>query len=408
MAAGVKRRVVIECGAAQTRAALLEGDDALKFWLAPARGDEAEPRAVEDGDICLGRVTSVSKALHGAFVDIGDASPAFLPFARNDSPPSEGAVAIFGVKRPPLGAKGAVLFMNWRKDASSALRAEAQAEAQTNRRPRRLGASADAAVAIARKAAPFADNIVIDGVDAAAALAIAGFESVIDDGAVFDADLGAAIDEALLQAVVLPGGARMTIEETAALVAIDVDMGAAAETSAVMINDAVNRAAAARLFRELSRRSIGGRVVVDFLPPPAAAAKRQAFAELLGGADQDLFPRRGGKLAPDGLYDLTAPRRESSLLHRATEIAGAEWPQPGRRLNLEWRAKAAIGRLERQLRDAPSRFVRLVASPDLAAYLRARPGWTVRLGERYGARFLIEEERSLGDRNFDIVEARTR
>ncbi len=404
----MKRRVVIECGAAQTRAALLEGEEALKFWVSPARGDEAVPRAVEDGDLCLGRVTSVSKPLRGAFVDIGGETDAFLPFGQKEAPLPEGAIEIFSVRRPPISAKGAVLFMNWRKDASAAMRCEAEADAQSSKQPRRLGAAADAAVAIVRKAAIFASDVVIDGSDAAAALAKAGFNPVVDDAAVFDADIGTAIDEALLQDIILPCGARMKIEETEALVAVDIDMGSAAATNAAMMHDAVNRAAAARLFRELSRRSIGGRIVVDFLPPAAALEKRKAFAELLRCADLDLFPRRGGKLAPDGLYDLTAPRREVSLLHRATEIAGADWPQPGRSLKLDWRAKAAVDRLERRLRQAPSRFIQLVASPDLAAYLRERPRWTARLRASFGARFSIEADCSLGDRNFDVVEARAR
>lgn len=407
MAVGVKRRVLIECGAAQTRAALFEGDEALKFWLSPARGDEAEPRAVEDGDVCLGRVTRVSKPLRGAFVDIGAEIEAFLPFAPKETPPPEGATEIFGVRRPPVSGKGAVLYRDWRKDASAAMRAEAEADAQDSKRPRRLGAFADAAVAIARKAAAFTDDIIIDGGDAALALAKAGFDPVADERSIVDADLGGAIDEALQQDVALPGGARMRIEETEALVAVDIDMGSAAETNAALMNDAVNRAAAARLFRELSRRSVGGRIVVDFLPP-GSPDKRRSFAEKLRTADLDLFPRRGGKLAPDGLYDLTARRREVSLLHRATELAGAKWPQPGRRPTCDWRAKAAISQLEGWLRLAPSRFARLVASPDLAAYLSERPRWTSRLVERFGARFTIEEDPGLGERSFDVVETRAR
>ena len=35
------KRLIVECGAAETRAALLKDDKVWKFWFGPARGDEA-------------------------------------------------------------------------------------------------------------------------------------------------------------------------------------------------------------------------------------------------------------------------------------------------------------------------------------------------------------------------------
>ncbi len=199
----------------------------------------------------------------------------------------------------------------------------------------------------------------------------------------------------------------MVIDETEALTAIDVDMGGLADNSRSGANDAVNKAAAGRLFRELARRAIGGRIVVDFLPPSSPRA-RSELLEWLTRADADLFPRRAGRLAPDGLFDMTAPRREASLLERATEPTGKDLVRQGRRETLDWRGKAVVFALERQLRRSPSAFFELLAGPGVAAYLNAQTTWTDRLRERYGARVTIVECKELGERRFDIAQRQTR
>ncbi len=143
MAGAVKRRLVIECGVAETRAALFDGDEAVKFWFAPARGDETTPRDVEAGDICFGKVKTVSKPLAGAFVDIGARVDAFLPLAKGETAPIEGARLIVGVKRPALASKGAVLVLAWRRGLAAAAQRAIEEDAQTGDGPRVLGSPAD-------------------------------------------------------------------------------------------------------------------------------------------------------------------------------------------------------------------------------------------------------------------------
>lgn len=408
MAGAVKRRLVIECGVAETRAALFDADEAVKFWFGPARGDETAPRAVEEGDICFGKVKTVSKPLAGAFVDIGARVDAFLPLAKGETAPIEGARLIVGVKRPALAPKGAVLVLTWRRGLAAAAQRAIEEDARIGDGPRVLGSQADPAVAFARKASAFkADEIIIDRADGAAALSGSGIAARIDLRAVDEAGLSSEIDSALARDIPLPGGGRMVIDETEALTAIDVDMGGLADNSRSSANDAVNKAAAGRLFRELARRAIGGRIVIDFLPPSSPRA-RSELLEWLTRADADLFPRRAGRLAPDGLFDMTAPRREASLLERATEPAGKDLVRQGRRETLDWRGKAAVFALERQLRRSPSAFFELLAAPGVAAYLSAQTTWIDRLQERYGARVTIVECKELGERRFDIAQRQTR
>lgn len=407
MAGGVTRRLVIECGAAETRGALFDDEGAVKFWFAPARGDEALPRPVEAGDVCFGRVKAVSKPLSGAFVDIGEAEDAFLPFTKTAAPPVEGAAMIVGVKRPAIGGKGALLDGDWRRGMKADTQKDLEALFAKSPSPQMLRPPIDAALGIARQAAAYSpEEVVIDRPDAVEVVR-AFPDTRVDDGAALEADLAGAIDEALGRVVALPGGGRMIIDETEALTAVDVDMGGLADDSRGGVNNAVNKAAARRLYRELSKRGLGGRIVVDFLPPSSPRERRDLF-DLLATADADIFPRRVGKLAPDGLFDLTAPRRERSLLDRATESAGDDWARAGRRETLDWRAKAAAFALEHALRRSPSAFFSLLAARELADYLKTKERWTSRLADRYGARFAVRDDPRFEERRFDIVQKQSR
>jgi Ribonuclease G/E len=400
----VTRTLRIECGAAETRAALIDDDQAVKFWFAPALGDEAAPQPADDGDLRLGRVRAVSRPLNGAFVDIGEDADAFLPLTDKTPPAVEGEMRIVRIRRPAIGGKGAVLTADWRRDLPVIFQQAIERDARLSDAPSALGTAAPPTVAIARKASLFHPaEIVVDGAKALLSLKSAGLDAMLDETAVGGFDVNAEIEAALARVVPLPGGGRMTIDETEALAAIDVDMGDAATTSAANVNAAVNDSAARVLFRELSRRAIGGRVVVDFLSPPSSSGARAAFEKRLRETDADLYPRRSGRLQRDGLYDLTAPRREKSLLERATEPAGNGFVRAGRRPTLDWRAKAAVAALEGALRRARGRFPTLLVSPDLASYLESRI-WATRIGERFGARFKIETHPRLEERSFEVVE----
>lgn len=384
------RRILIECGAAETRAALLVGDEVIRFWFGPARGDESLPRPPQPGDRFLGRVRSVSKPLAGAFVDLGEGPEGFLPFGKNAAPHEGAAVAVL-VKRAAIGEKGPLLALST-EDAAAGVAA-----------PARLGEPVDAALQAAR-ALGAAEEISVDQPEALAALRGAENAPVAVVEKIFG-DAEEALAASLERVVWLNAGARMIFDETEAVTAVDVDAGSAAHNATGRLNDKVNAAAADRLFSELSRRAVGGRVIVDFLPPSGADA-RQKLMEQIRAAKRGVCECRLGRLSVDGLFDLTAPRDGPSLLDRATEPAGEGWPRAGRRFTLDWQAKGAIRALEQALRSAPNARINLVAGEELGAYLMRYPQWLDRLSARFGARADIVVRNSLKERAFDVAESR--
>lgn len=104
--------------------------------------------------------------------------------------------------------------------------------------------------------------------------------------------------------VQLPGGGRMHIEETKALVAVDVDTGASLSRQA---GRAANLDAASALLRELRLRGLGGQVVVDFAP--MAKSSRPAVREALGSRlGQDRREVNFGGWTPQGNFELRRKR----------------------------------------------------------------------------------------------------
>ena len=80
-----------------------------------------------------------------------------------------------------------------------------------------------------------------------------------------DSRLPEAVDAALRAEVPLEGGARMWIEPTRALVAVDVDTGGDTSPAAAL---KANLAMARELPRQLRLRGLGGQVAVDAAPMP--------------------------------------------------------------------------------------------------------------------------------------------
>lgn len=393
------RRLVIECGAAETRATLLMGDAPLGFWFGPARGDELLPRPPEHGDIFLGRSRRGVPAMRAAFVDIGASAEGFLVLGKDEKAPNEGAAAIFKVRRPPIAAKGAVLALNWRAGLGAA---EISAvEGAAKHEDVGLLNNADAtALALRAFAGPAIDAIEVNSPEAAAALR--PLQAIVCEDPDVSDDLDAAVDCALERIAPLPGGGRLVIDETEGGAVVDVDTGAD-DLSAANANDRVNAAAAAALFRELSRRAIGGRVIVDFLPIGNRDA-RKVFLKALTNGSKNGYECRFGELSADGLLDLRAPRRRLSLLERATE-PDASFPRPGRRFTLDWSAKAAIRKLESFLKRRTNARPKLLVGREIGDYLaKGRPQWSERLAARFGARFAIAPDDRLEPRGFDISE----
>ena len=408
---GAPFTLIIESGAAQTRAALMRDGKAYKFFFAPARGDEGRPRSAEAGDIYCCRIGK--KISGGVFVNLGEAVDGFLPLKPSQTTPQEGALEIMRIRRSALGHKGAVIALNWKQGLTAKEIDQIQTAYEQTNAPGRLSYDIDPVFLILRRAWSWigATHAGSGGAGIEKILLKQARDQQIVRAFYQKADApiitiaanafeeeGAtqALEEALERLHPLPGGARLVIDETEGGAIIDVDAGAASPKK-------VNEAAGDEVGRILALRDIGGRIVVDFLP----MADGRVRASLLERIKQGCAPLPGarlGKMAPDGFLDITAPRIGPSLLQRASEpAAGPNWLRPGRRLRAEWASKAAIDLLEHALTRAPTARLVLRLSDDLYKFVQMREEWPARLKERYGARFSIERSDDLKEGSYDVI-----
>ncbi len=214
-------------------------------------------------------------------------------------------------------------------------------------------------------------------------------------------DCGAeeALEIALSREVVLRGGGRIVIDEAEALTAIDVDVSA---TQGQSYKGSIVKAALAAIpviFQQLKMRRIGGQVVIDF-PPIAVKGGGQVLSVLKTEAKK-VPGARLGKLSDGGLFHLTMPRTNRSLLERMTTQAG-EGPVPGRVFAPSVIAAKAVRKLEKELVDAPTSSLILTTAVDIAAWLQTHKAWSAPLAERFGPRFKVVSDETFSREKIDV------
>jgi hypothetical protein len=178
----------------------------------------------------------------------------------------------------------------------------------------------------------------------------------------------------------LPAGARMSIHPTPALVAIDVDLGAAtaSKQSKTQSQSEANRGLIPELMRQIRLRNLSGAILVDLggMPIKKRASLSPDFARAL--ATDPLAPRFLG-FTGLGLAEILRPRIHPPL-HELLSGPHA--------LGL-----AALRRLCKQADAAPHQALRLRASPEVAQALRTDQAAYEGVFARTGRKLEIVEAR---------------
>ncbi|MDE0392491.1 MAG: ribonuclease E/G [Rhodospirillales bacterium] len=268
-------------------------------------------------------------------------------------------------------AAAAALAARWR---------EVEAEARRNRTPRRLwraggllGRLLRDVVAPGTATIAIDDRAVLDRATASAAneapdlVPALSFENATPptDPLFERHDCAGRLAAALEPEVVLRGGARLTIEETRALCAIDVDTSQAASAAAAETAEAAGR--------EIVLRNLAGLIAIDFAGRRSKRRRETQLAALERALDADRTPHRVLGVTAGGVVEVNRKRLGPSLLQAFTEPTGNAFG--GRRLRLEAAAHDAADAARREATSG-ARALTLRAAPALLATL-ATPGATV-------------------------------
>lgn len=397
--------VLISALPGDRRAAACAGDALLH--LAFDDGEE-----LRTGDLRLGRIMALAPALDAAFVDIGAERPGLL--MRADAPPGHslaaGETLLVRIARAPAGGKGAKLDARLPPQAGSA---DAAASAQA---PCLVERGDDPIVALLRTAAgPALRRVVVDDAPTLSALraavpAIAGFlELWSGRQPLFAAEgIDEEVEAALSPQVPLSSGGRLTIEETEAVVAIDVDSGATPAPSPRAAAFACDLEAAAAIGRHICLRDLAGTIVIDFVPLRRPAERERVFRALQEALEGDDRRLRIGGWTRLGLLELVRERRGPSLLQRltvpCTACAGGH-----RRRNPRWVAGEALRQAASAGREPGCGAPVLIASSAVAALLGGGLAAARRaVEERLGAPLAVHTDPALAADGFRLADAEVR
>ena len=279
--------VLINAAPGETRLALVE-DGRLVEYVNSRLGSQSLV-----GAIFVGRVASVSKALDAAFIELGLERPGLLAFSdtKQGAPKLvEGAPVLVRVTRDATEDKGAKL--TGRVDHELPVEVKA---------PALVVAAPDPVAAFLATRVQPGWHVLTDAPRAGAELR-RGSRPIFSEH-----DVDMQLEAALQPVVSLGDGASLVIEETAALVAIDVNTGPRGAPHAV------NLAAIDEIARQIRLRNLAGQILIDFLPEKGRERRDQLVAALRAATLPDPCEVHVLGLTRLGLAELTRRRIGESL-----------------------------------------------------------------------------------------------
>ncbi|MBT3992076.1 MAG: hypothetical protein HOG95_16440 [Rhodospirillaceae bacterium] len=223
------------------------------------------------------------------------------------------------------------------------------------------------------------------------------FELAEDLVALFETyDLDHQVDALFQAQAALPSGGSLIIEETAALVAIDVDSGAhQRDSDPEAFAVAVNQEAASEIARQVALRNLSGQIVIDFLPMKRKGSREKIqetlSAALSGSGKCNIFG-----FSRLGLLEMTRQRNGESLTARFLSKSAAAKTAPSIAIEM---IRAVLRELDRN----PGKMLTVECGPIIYAVLADEmPGNWQDLLERTGPIVVLEQTQTLSGTQFDI------
>jgi Ribonuclease G/E len=330
---------------------------ALAIWRWSDRG-----RRARWGEVYHARVRTVDTRRRGAFLDLGIEEPGFV---RLDS----GGMASVGAIRQAL-VEGQAVRAHVRREGARGKAPVMSFEAIATT-PERLGCVARHEAEGEAELQGAADSDTREHIDAL-------------------------VDAALARTAPVPGGGSLTIEQTAALVAIDVDAGdRGGSGDAERFAAALNVDAAREAMRQLRLRNLGGIVAIDFVSMRDKRNRAQVMDVLRSEASRDPW---GVQMAPMSRFGVVELSRGQLCRPLAEVLCGADGAP-----SAETEALVMLRRMEREASVGRGRPVIAVAGAETRAWLDAAIiDWRTALSARIGPLWELREGPNLPPRAWRV------
>ena len=204
------------------------------------------------------------------------------------------------------------------------------------------------------------------------------------------------IETAYQREVVLNNGGSITIDQTEALVAIDINSskatgGADIEETALK----TNLEAAKEVAKQLRLRDIGGLIVIDFIDMGSLRNKRAVEDLMVESISLDRAKTQVGRISRFGLLEMSRQRLRPSLQERWTQDIGSL-------------STAVLRLIEEEAGKKKSGEVRAVVSSDMSVFLlNERRSRINEIEERTSVRVVVISDTSRSDNRFEVTRLRS-
>ena len=227
--------------------------------------------------------------------------------------------------------------------------------------------------------------------------------------AIFDAyNVEAEIEKSLERKVWLKRGGHIIIDQTEALVAIDVNtgrfVGKKNQEETIL---KTNLEAAREVARQLRLRDMGGIIVIDFIDMESEANRKQVLDSLRQSLKRDRSRTKTLTISELGLVEMTRERERQSLLHMFSQDC-VNCGGLGKVLSMNSLTLKTERLLRRVGMGGKEKVVELRVSPDLADHLFLDKGARIeRLEKTYGFRIDIRDDPRLARDEVRVIFPRT-
>jgi len=204
------------------------------------------------------------------------------------------------------------------------------------------------------------------------------------------------IETAYQREVELNNGGSITIDQTEALVAIDINSSKA--TSGADIEETAlktNLEAAKEVAKQLRLRDIGGLIVIDFIDMGSLRNKRAVEDLMLESISLDRAKTQVGRISRFGLLEMSRQRLRPSLQERWTQDIGSL-------------STAVLRLIEEEAGKKKSGEVRAVVSSDMSVFLlNERRSRINEIEERTNVRVVVVSDPTRSDNRFEVTRIRS-
>lgn len=215
------------------------------------------------------------------------------------------------------------------------------------------------------------------------------------------------IDDAFYRQVWLPSGGYLVIDETEALIAIDVNTGRAKSQDKMILQ--TNLEAAEAVARQLRLRNIGGLIVIDFIDMKSRRDQMAVYKMMRDRIKNDKAKTQVTQISQLGLMEMTRQRLHESLSITVNEPChycqgrGMVKSAESMSVELQRRINAILAKT-----DETARELIVIVHPDVMERLRTHDGELfVELERRHNARLTFRSDASYYREQVVIADAKT-